>query len=188
MVYSKLMISDNIVRERAKIMNIEKKDAIDLKKTIINDLNAIIKKSISESEYYKLEKVFYNESDLISEKDFEDIINYYLEKISDFTIKEIEPFFLEIEKISSYFDYAYFAYDNEIKRDLYKIQECAEKIADDLIAKCCKVSDRTIKRPIYLSELIMYGLSYKVNTKEINKAVMWIILRLAVSYFLLTDK
>lgn len=169
-------------------MSTELKNPNNLAKKIINNLNTQIKKVQKENEYFKLDKIFYSENNLITIKDFEEIINYYLEKIHDFTIKETDPFFLEIEKLASFFDYAYFAYDNKIKRNLYKIQECAEYLANDLIAKCCKSSDRILNTPINLNDLITYGLSYKVTTKEIEKAITWIILRLALAYFLLTNK
>ncbi len=166
-----------------------KNDEKILSDNIILTINETIKKIAKDNTYCKLENIF-NSIESFDDKNkiYENIINYYLRALNDFEIADIKSFLTEVEYISCFFDYAYFAYDNEIKRRCYVIQECAEGVANDLVAKCCKYNDRRIKLPLSLDILEIYSINYEVTALEIEKVILWIILRLAVAYYLLTNK
>lgn len=59
-------------------------------------------------------------------------------------------------------------------------------VADDLTAKLIGDNGRKLELPVKLSYLKEYCISSLISTKDIDKAIMWIILRLATIYYCLS--
>jgi len=154
---------------------------------IITCLKENIRNLACKDNYCNLEKIFakIKDDNVIV---FESLINYYLEDISNFKISDVSGFINSVEKLSSFFDFAYFIYGNKEKRQSYLIQECGEKVADDLIAKFCFAKERSIDLPLNLETLTQYSISYKIKKKDMSKTFIWIILRLSIADYLLNEK
>lgn len=150
--------------------------------TIIKKINLLeeLIDSINSFEFhYSLEIIFKDDNNL------ENLINYYLEKIRNTcNIENINNLSIKSNSISKHFDYNYVVSDNDIIKNNSNIIEEAEIISDDLIYKVLGRNNRYISLPISLNNICNYSISNYINDKDINKVIYWIILKLAIIYYL----
>lgn len=166
-----------------------KKDTNKITEELILNLNAMVRKIDRKRDHTKLENIFSLLEDIENKEEiYEKIINIYLEEIQDYRIASMENFIKDTENISCFFDYAHYAYgDDNIKKRYYTLEESAEATANDLVGKSCHYNNRQLKLPIPLDIIKKYSINYKVTNEEMEKVIMWVILRLAVSLHLLKN-
>ena len=103
----------------------------------------------------------------------EDTINYYLTKIESLNMDDIEKKYYDIQEVTDYFSYSFNKKLKEKDKHIFnEIEDNGECIADDLIKKLFMKDDRNIKAPV----------------KYVDKAFLWIILKLSVTYNFMTNK
>ena len=69
-----------------------------------------------------------------------------------------------------------------------EIEDNGECIADDLIKKLFMKDDRNIKAPVKYDTLKRYCISNLLKDEDVDKAFLWIILKLSVTYNFMTNK
>lgn len=114
----------------------------------------------------------------------EDTINYYLTKIKSLNKKEdIEKDYHDIQEVLDYFSYLHNKNINKEDQDRFcVIEDNGECIADDLICKLFMSGDRKINSPIKYETLKQYCISNLISDEDVDKAFLWIILKLSVTY------
>ena len=154
-------------------MNVNASISTSIIENIIKDIKSIT------DEHYIL-KDYFND---ITNKELEDIINYYLFYFMD-NIKYEKIDFNTINQITSIFDYNYNVSNKNDRITNSNIMEEAEIISDDLLKKVTNYNDRSINLPINLDNLIKYSMSSFINNDNINLVIYWIILKYSIIYYL----
>ncbi len=130
---------------------------------------------------YKLCSLLSNIKDL-SPKDsdaiLEKLLNMYLELLKPvYTRKEYSKISKQVDNITDFF-----VLDNND----YIIAE-GDDIAEDLMDKLVNTNDRELNLPVKLEYIKEYWIKSIINIKDIQKTIMWIILRLATVYSFLSQ-
>ncbi|MBR6949326.1 MAG: hypothetical protein IKH54_03980 [Bacilli bacterium] len=154
-------------------MNVNASISTSIIENIIKDIKSIT------DEHYIL-KDYFND---ITNKELEDIMNYYLFYFKD-NIKYEKIDFNTINQITSIFDYNYNVSNKNDRITNSNIMEEAEIISDDLLKKVTNYNDRSINLPINLDNLIKYSMSSFINNDNINLVIYWIILKYSIIYYL----
>lgn len=154
-------------------MNVNASISTSIIENIIKDIKSIT------DEHYIL-KDYFND---ITNKELEDIMNYYLCYFKD-NIKYEKIDFNTINQITSIFDYNYNVSNKNDRITNSNIMEEAEIISDDLLKKVTNYNDRSINLPINLDNLIKYSMSSFINNDNINLVIYWIILKYSIIYYL----
>ena len=154
-------------------MNVNASISTSIIENIIKDIKSIT------DEHYIL-KDYFND---ITNKELEDIMNYYLFYFKD-NIKYEKIDFNKINQITSIFDYNYNVSNKNDRITNSNIMEEAEIISDDLLKKVTNYNDRSINLPINLDNLIKYSMSSFINNDNINLVIYWIILKYSIIYYL----
>ncbi len=152
--------------------------------TLSNCLDNKVEKVIEVEKNYNLVKIFENKLPQ-DEKDkiYEMLINDYLKKIKELKLKTINSS-VDIDDITRFFDYDYFfkTENSEKKYPYSDLEDEADCIADDLVLKVLNNNNRKIDLPIKIDIIKEYCFSSKIKSEDIEKAILWIILRLSVIY------
>lgn len=154
--------------------------------TILVNIADKIKTIMDIQYHYNLGDLFNNlkgKTKAQKEEVYESIINYYLEKITTGrTIEDVESVERDsdIDEIMTFFTYTYFSKDEESKHNYFVIEEEAECVVDDLIAKICGRNKRNLKLPLKLKDIKDFCIENVVKEKDIESTIMWMILKLAV--------
>lgn len=154
-------------------MNVNASISTSIIENIIKDIKSIT------DEHYIL-KDYFND---ITNKELEDIMNYYLFYFKD-NIKYEKIDFNKINQITSIFDYNYNVSNKNDRITNSNIMEEAEIISDDLLKKVTNYNDRSINLPINLDNLIKYSMSSFIKNDNINLVIYWIILKYSIIYYL----
>lgn len=131
-----------------------------------------------------------NLSDEEKESLYDDLIQHYLELLSSFEIANMDDLITELETITFKFGYLHFVYgkSGSEKSNCFNLQDAAERVSNDLTAKCCRVNGRSLVLPITVRDIYNFCLDYRIVPEKVEKAILWIILRLGVAYFLFTER
>ena len=120
---------------------------------------------------------------------YEMLINDYLEKIKGLDRNMIfdRKHDRNIDDITDFFDYNYSKEDNSEENNKYEYPYCeaqeeAEHVVSDLISKIFNQKGRTLTLPVTIQYIVDYGISGIVPEEDIEKAILWIILKLATIY------
>ena len=120
---------------------------------------------------------------------YEMLINDYLEKIKDLDCKKYldKEHNRDIDDILDFFDYDYsenkiLERSNNWEYTCCEAQEEAEHVVFDLISKMFNQKGRTLMLPVTIQYIVDYGISSVVPDEDIEKAILWIILKLATIY------
>lgn len=119
------------------------------------------------------------------EKIIENIINYYLKKISELNKNEakIKNEYHNIQEVIDYFSYLNDSNINEKQKNSYSIiEDNGECIADDLISKLFINDKRKITFPIKYNIIKQYCISSLISEENIDNVFFWIILKLSATY------
>lgn len=159
----------------------------DYYKQIIDSFNQKLDDITSIKYHYNLFEVFKNldkQSTETQQNIFEKLINNYLTEIKKTNIKDI--LVLEEENINNtleFFSYEYFC-KNQSNIQCYDLENEADDVANDLINKVIGINDRTIQLPLKINDIIQFNINGNINKKDINKVLMWVIMKLSVvEYF-----
>ena len=109
----------------------------------------------------------------IQKQVIENTINYYLTKIKELNKDNIEKKYYDIQEITDRF---------------CVIEDNGECIADDLIVKLFMNEDRILNTPVKYDTLKQYCISNLISDEDVDKAFLWIILKLSVTYNFMTNK
>ena len=116
-------------------------------------------------------------------------INYYLTKIESLNMDDIEKKYYDIQEVTDYFSYSFNKKLKEKDKHIFnEIEDNGECIADDLIKKLFMKDDRNIKAPVKYDTLKRYCISNLLKDEDVDKAFLWIILKLSVTYNFMTNK
>lgn len=119
----------------------------------------------------------------------EDTINYYLTKIESLNMDDIEKNYYDIQEVTDYFSYSFNKKLTEKDKSRFnEVEDNGECIADDLIRKLFMKDDRKIKAPIKYDTLKQYCISNLLKDEDVDKAFLWIILKLSVAYNFIISK
>ena len=109
----------------------------------------------------------------------ESLINKYLELLKPiYSVEKHKQVSKEVDEITDFFSAGN---DDTIVSE-------GDLIADDLIAKVAGRNNRKITLPIKIEFIKDYCISSIITPKEVDKVLLWIILRLSTIYFCLTNK
>ena len=109
----------------------------------------------------------------------ESLINKYLEFLKPlYSVEKHKQVSKEVDEITDFFSAGN---DDTIVSE-------GDLIADDLIAKVAGRNNRKITLPIKIEFIKDYCISSIITPKEVDKVLLWIILRLSTIYFCLTNK
>ena len=162
-------------------------------KTISNNFDTEIKKIMSIEYHYNLFNMF-SSIDQLPEVEqnntYEILINEYLTKLEKFDYEEIKKLDRVTDDILEFFDYNYFISNDEKEiKDRYQvIEEEADEVAYDLIAKVLNRNDRKLELPISIDNIKKYCIHNIIKGDEIKKVILWIILDLATIYNVVSNK
>ena len=113
-----------------------------------------------------------------TDKVLESLLNKYLKLLKPLYTKEkIRKISKKVDDLTDFF--------MDVKNDDDVIVSDGDFIADDLIAKVMNNNDRKIKLPIKIDYIKEYCITSLVKEKDINKELVWIILRIATIYYCL---
>lgn len=155
------------------------------KDKVLNNINDKID-TIKKIEYHYNLKDLFNDLKNLSleqkERTYESIINSQLETISKHNFDDITTIKKkhDIGDIQEFFSYSFFSKNEEENNQFCAIEEEAEYVADDLIAKVCGKNGRSISLPISLSNIKNYCIHSVVSEDGIDKTILWIILDLSI--------
>lgn len=109
----------------------------------------------------------------------ESLINKYLELLKPlYSVEKHKQVSKEVDEITDFFSAGN---DDTIVSE-------GDLIADDLLAKVAGRNNRKITLPIKIEFIKDYCISSIITPKEVDKVLLWIILRLSTIYFCLTNK
>lgn len=109
----------------------------------------------------------------------ESLINKYLELLKPlYSVEKHKQVSKEVDEITDFFSAGN---DDTIVSE-------GDLIADDLLAKVAGRNNRKIALPIKIEFIKDYCISSIITPKEVDKVLLWIILRLSTIYFCLTNK
>jgi len=131
--------------------------------------------------HYELVGIF-KDSKKLSEKDkskvLENIINKYLEKLKPiYTFEKYKKISKEVDEITDFFSAGN---DDSI------ISE-EDSVTEELLAKVTGKNNRKISLPINIEFIKDYCISSLIETKEIDKILLWIVLRLSTIHYCLIN-
>lgn len=107
------------------------------------------------------------------------LINKYLELLKPlYSVEKHKQVSKEVDEITDFFSAGN---DDTIVSE-------GDLIADDLLAKVAGRNNRKITLPIKIEFIKDYCISSIITPKEVDKVLLWIILRLSTIYFCLTNK
>lgn len=156
-------------------------------KQIIDSFNQKLDDITAIKYHYDLFDIFKNinkQTQDVKNDILEKLINKYLFEIKNADIKNILD--LEKENINStleFFSYEYFCQSEE-SMQYYDFENEADDIANDLINKVLGTNDRTIQLPLKINDIIQFHISSTIDKQDINKVLMWTIMKLSVvDYF-----
>lgn len=125
----------------------------------------------------------------IQKQVIENTINYYLTKIKELNKDNIEKKYYDIQEITDYFSYSFNNNIDKKETDRFcVIEDNGECIADDLIVKLFMNEDRMLNTPVKYDTLKQYCISNLISDEDVDKAFLWIILKLSVTYNFMTNK
>jgi len=102
---------------------------------------------------------------------------------------DIEKKYYDIQEVTDYFSYSFNKKLKEKDKHIFnEIEDNGECIADDLIKKLFMKDDRNIKAPVKYDTLKRYCISNLLKDEDVDKAFLWIILKLSVTYNFMTNK
>lgn len=150
--------------------------------TIHSTIEEKIKTIIAIEYHYKLTSII-NSSKGLSKKEvsiiMESLINKYLELLKPiYSVDKHKQVTREVDEITDFFSEG---------NDDAIISE-GDLIADDLLAKVAGRNNRKITLPIKIEFIKDYCISSIITSKEVDKVLLWIILRLSTIYFCLTNE
>ena len=179
--------------ERKLYMKVQDSNLRENVKTISNNFDTEIKKIMSIEYHYNLFNMF-SSIDQLPEVEqnntYEILINEYLTKLEKFDYEEIKKLDRVTDDVLEFFDYNYFISNDEKEiKDRYQIiEEEADEVAYDLIAKVLNKNDRKLELPISIDNIKKYCIHNIIKEDEIKKVILWIILDLATIYNVVSNK
>ena len=161
----------------------ERQNPNDYTKEIDKDLSSIIS-NINNIVYdYYLDEIFSKVTKLNkteSKEILENLINYYLKKIRDIKINhEINFSSPDFDEIANFFKYN--KNDKENKNTSRIIDE-ADYVVDELCSKVIGSNNRVLELPLKIEYIENYCIGSIIRKEDINKALIWIVLKLSIIY------
>ena len=144
--------------------------------SIISNINNIVYDYYLDEIFSKVTKLNKNESKEI----LENLINYYLKKIRDIKINhEINFSSPDFDEIANFFKYN--KNDKENKNTSRIIDE-ADYVVDELCSKVIGSNNRVLELPLKIEYIENYCIGSIIRKEDINKALIWIVLKLSIIY------
>ena len=147
-------------REKSRINVVGDEKDMNLKN--VKNIDGTIKEILSIKYHYEIDEV-------ISSRDLEGLLNYYLTLVKKTKDKDI--FKKNVHRLMDVLDF----FSNAEKKG--GLEEEAEEIAMDLITK---VFDGKLEIPVSLNRIVRYSFSAGLTKEEVNYEIKWLILTLAI--------
>lgn len=147
-------------REKSRINVVGDEKDMNLKN--VKNIDGTIKEILSIKYHYEIDEV-------VSSRDLEGLLNYYLTLVKKTKDKDI--FKKNVQRLMDVLDF----FSNAEKKG--GLEEEAEEIAMDLITK---VFDGKLEIPVSLNRIVRYSFSAGLTKEEVNYEIKWLILTLAI--------
>lgn len=147
-------------REKSRINVVGDEKDMNLKN--VKNIDGTIKEILSIKYHYEIDEV-------VSSRDLEGLLNYYLTLVKKTKDKDI--FKKNVHRLMDVLDF----FSNAEKKG--GLEEEAEEIAMDLITK---VFDGKLEIPVSLNRIVRYSFSAGLTKEEVNYEIKWLVLTLAI--------
>lgn len=147
-------------REKSRINVVGDEKDMNLKN--VKNIDGTIKEILSIKYHYEIDEV-------VSSRDLEGLLNYYLTLVKKTKDKDI--FKKNVHRLMDVLDF----FSNAEKKG--GLEEESEEIAMDLITK---VFDGKLEIPVSLNRIVRYSFSAGLTKEEVNYEIKWLILTLAI--------
>lgn len=147
-------------REKSRINVVGDEKDMNLKN--VKNIDGTIKEILSIKYHYEIDEV-------VSSRDLERLLNYYLTLVKKTKDKDI--FKKNVHRLMDVLDF----FSNAEKKG--GLEEEAEEIAMDLITK---VFDGKLEIPVSLNRIVRYSFSAGLTKEEVNYEIKWLVLTLAI--------